>query len=350
MNARILAAVCLALLAGTLTRAEGETREGLVAEAERGNAQAQLRLGTMYDLGVDGPRAVARALRWYLRAAEAGLPEAQFNLAVMLDSGTGMERAPQAAALWYARAAASGHVRAQYNLGLLYSEGDGVPRNTGLARAWFGAAAEELPAARERHSALPPEDAFGMAVPTRLAMHRTGGGVRTFTWTAAESPDGVRFVVELRSQDGGASRLPVAARETVVSALAWPGAPEASAWRVVQLDPASGERRASSWRSLNPSPGDSFVILRPREDDAEAARLAATLKSVLDAAGHVTIIDPGPVPGGESMVLLGEGADAGLGEAISRFLPGQGTVRVRRTDGAAEEVGIVVPLIGGAGP
>jgi Calx-beta domain/Sel1 repeat len=109
--------------------------------AEAGDAQAQVSLGLLFDLGQGVPADPATAYMWYRRAAEAGLAQAQFNVAVMQDSGVVGPRDAVEAARWYAKAAAQGHHRAQYNLGQLYSSGDGVPHDIAEAKAWYRAAA-----------------------------------------------------------------------------------------------------------------------------------------------------------------------------------------------------------------
>jgi TPR repeat protein len=119
--------------------------------AEAGDAEAQVSLGLLFDLGQGAPANPAAAYMWYRRAAEAGLAQAQFNVAVMLDSGVIGPRNAVEAAGWYAKAAAQGHHRAQYNLAQLYSSGDGVPRNMTQAKAWYRvAAAGGLTAAADR--------------------------------------------------------------------------------------------------------------------------------------------------------------------------------------------------------
>lgn len=110
--------------------------------AEAGDAEAQISLGLLFDLGQGVPQDPATAYTWYRRAAEAGLSPAQFNVAVMLDSGVVGPRNAVEAAAWYAKAAVQGHHRAQYNLAQLYSSGDGVPRSIARAKAWYRVAAE----------------------------------------------------------------------------------------------------------------------------------------------------------------------------------------------------------------
>ena len=60
----------------------------LLQAAERGNAEAQFNLGTMYENGLGDSRYTAEgnrpeAIRWFLAAAEQGLPRAQIKLAEM---------------------------------------------------------------------------------------------------------------------------------------------------------------------------------------------------------------------------------------------------------------------------
>ena len=138
--------------------------------AEAGDAEAQVSLGLLFDLGQGVPEDPATAYKWYRRAAETGLAKAQFNVAVMEDSGVVGPRDAVAAARWYAKAAAQGHLRAQYNLAQLYSSGDGVPRDIAEAKAWYRVAARGgLTAAADKLAEIerdaPPGPALAEAVP-----------------------------------------------------------------------------------------------------------------------------------------------------------------------------------------
>jgi murein DD-endopeptidase MepM/ murein hydrolase activator NlpD len=119
----------------------GEARRIWVPLAEAGDAEAQFRLGLLFDLGQGVRKDLATAYMWYRRAAEAGLAQAQFNVAVMQDSGLVGPRNTVEAARWYRKAAVQGHHRAQYNLAQLYASGDGVPSNIAKAKAWYRVAA-----------------------------------------------------------------------------------------------------------------------------------------------------------------------------------------------------------------
>ena len=48
--------------------------------AEQGDADAQFKLGTMYNRGEGVPQDHAEALKWYRRAADQGHDVAQYNL------------------------------------------------------------------------------------------------------------------------------------------------------------------------------------------------------------------------------------------------------------------------------
>lgn len=60
--------------------------------AERGDAEAQSRLGVMYAAGRGVPQDYVAAVKWYRLAAEQGNAKAQHNLGVMYDKGRGVRR------------------------------------------------------------------------------------------------------------------------------------------------------------------------------------------------------------------------------------------------------------------
>ena len=55
--------------------------------AEKGNAEAQYRLGRLYDRGEGTEENPVLALEWYTKAAEQGVEEAQTNLGALYDLG-----------------------------------------------------------------------------------------------------------------------------------------------------------------------------------------------------------------------------------------------------------------------
>ena len=69
------------------------------------------------------------ALRVWLPTAEKGNAEAQVNVGEIFERGLGDEPNYEMAIFWYEKAAAQNNSRAQFNLGTLYEQGKGVKQN-----------------------------------------------------------------------------------------------------------------------------------------------------------------------------------------------------------------------------
>ena len=135
--------LCGALLIGLSAagRAQDSPTPAEIAEtrknAEQGDAEAQTRLGYLYDTGRGVPQDYSQAFLWYRRAADQGDATAQFNLGMLYNNGLGVPKDPDQAIAWWRKAADQGDAGAQFNLGFLYAEGRGVPQNDFLAMSWF---------------------------------------------------------------------------------------------------------------------------------------------------------------------------------------------------------------------
>ena len=68
--------------------------ETLQQRAEQGHADAQSRLGYMYDTGEGVPQDDVEAVKWYRLAADQGHDAAQYLLGVMYNSGRGVPHVP----------------------------------------------------------------------------------------------------------------------------------------------------------------------------------------------------------------------------------------------------------------
>ena len=108
--------------------------------ARNGNAEAQYRLGRLYENGLGTEQNPIIAVQWYRQAAAHGHASAQYNLGIMSAQGRGMPRDDTNAASYFLEAANQGHAKAQYHLGILYQTGRGVPQDPRKARYWFGRA------------------------------------------------------------------------------------------------------------------------------------------------------------------------------------------------------------------
>jgi hypothetical protein len=105
--------------------------------AEQGDADAQYRLGWMYEKGEGVPQNDKTALKWYTLSAKQGNVLAQYNLGVMYRDGQGVLQDDKTAVKWFRLAADQGDAPAQYNLGVMYDNGQGVPQDYKTAAKWY---------------------------------------------------------------------------------------------------------------------------------------------------------------------------------------------------------------------
>ncbi|MDO6562714.1 tetratricopeptide repeat protein [Amphritea sp. 1_MG-2023] len=113
--------------------------------AENGDANAQNRLGEMYEFGYGVTRDAAQAIQWYQLAADQGFVAAQHNLGRAYNFGTGIQQDFALAEKWYLKAAEQGHMEAMFFLGTLYSNnhgGDEKQQTNITAYAWLQNALE----------------------------------------------------------------------------------------------------------------------------------------------------------------------------------------------------------------
>ena len=111
--------------------------------AEKGNAEAQFKLGYCLYQGLGMEQDYAEAVKWFRKAAEQGLAEAQSNLGLCFYQGLGIEQDYAEAVKWYHKSAEQGHAEAQYNLGVCTGKGLGTKQNDAEAVNWIRKAAEQ---------------------------------------------------------------------------------------------------------------------------------------------------------------------------------------------------------------
>jgi TPR repeat protein len=76
--------------------------------AEKGNAEAQLKLAQMYQEGKGIAQNLQEAVKWSRKAAEQGLAQAQFFLGQMYATGKGVAKDAKEATKWLQKAADQG--------------------------------------------------------------------------------------------------------------------------------------------------------------------------------------------------------------------------------------------------
>ena len=103
--------------------------------AERGNAEAQYRIGRMYEFGQGYPQDKAQGITWIRKAAAQNHADAQQELGFIYASGNGVKRDDAQAIDWWRKAATQGNEDAQLKLAVVYHTGQGAAKDDVLALA-----------------------------------------------------------------------------------------------------------------------------------------------------------------------------------------------------------------------
>jgi TPR repeat protein len=123
------------------------TREELSelrALSEKGDAEAQEKLGSLYAEGYSVDKNVREAVKWWKKAAAQGNPEAEYELGIAHHEGLGgLAKSDKKALEWFRKAAEHGEPRAELNVGIAYYNGIGVEKDVTEAMKWFQLAARD---------------------------------------------------------------------------------------------------------------------------------------------------------------------------------------------------------------
>ena len=113
--------------------------------ADQGNAEAQSRLGFMYQVGHGVPQDDVAAASWYRKAADQGNASGQVNLGLFYEEGRGgLQKDDHEATRLYKLAADQGNAAGQNNLGVNYRDGlGGVSKDDREAARLFKLAADQ---------------------------------------------------------------------------------------------------------------------------------------------------------------------------------------------------------------
>jgi len=110
--------------------------------AEAGDAEAQFRVGRLYDVGEGQPRNGRKAVAWYEKAYAHGHVKAAYNLAYLYHKGVLIPQDYEKARKIYTYGAMRNHGSSQLHLGFIYIGGFGVTKNATEAYKWFFLAAD----------------------------------------------------------------------------------------------------------------------------------------------------------------------------------------------------------------
>jgi TPR repeat protein len=105
--------------------------------AESGDTKAQYDLSLMFIQGIGTKQNIGQGLVWLNRAAEKGNIEAMLELGVLYQKIDTLENTPQLALYWFEKAAMAGSAVGQYNLAHSYMDGGQIAVDLPKAYIWM---------------------------------------------------------------------------------------------------------------------------------------------------------------------------------------------------------------------
>lgn len=111
--------------------------------ADQGDAEARVRVGNMYQMGLGVQQDYAEASRFYRLAADQGNPNGENALGYMYNQGLGVPQDYAEAARLFKLSADQGNATAQFDLGRLYEMGLGVHQDAGEAARLYRLSADQ---------------------------------------------------------------------------------------------------------------------------------------------------------------------------------------------------------------
>ncbi len=112
-----------------------------MALAKKGNAEAQLKVGEMYEVGFGVRQNKREAIYWITRSANQGHEKAGFKLLYLNVEKKGLKGKNKAKMEALNSKAKQGNSQAQYYLGKMYAHGVGINKNSEKAISWLNKAA-----------------------------------------------------------------------------------------------------------------------------------------------------------------------------------------------------------------
>lgn len=100
-------------------------------------------VGRMYFTGQGTEKDDVEAFRWFEKGAEKGDADAQYRIGIFYANGIGTQKDKKKAFYWLSQSAEQEMNDAQYEVALMYDEGEGVTANRFEALNWYRKAAEQ---------------------------------------------------------------------------------------------------------------------------------------------------------------------------------------------------------------
>ncbi|HHJ35231.1 MAG TPA: sel1 repeat family protein, partial [Gammaproteobacteria bacterium] len=142
VNARffLLATITLVLLLPGMVRADG-LFDFQMKLAKKGNAEAEYKVGEMYETGFGVKKDMTEAMSWITKSADQGHETAGFKLLYWDVEKNGITDANKAKVESLKAKAKDGNPQAQYYVGSMYANGVGVKKDSNKAISWLNKAA-----------------------------------------------------------------------------------------------------------------------------------------------------------------------------------------------------------------
>jgi flagellar biosynthesis GTPase FlhF len=141
-NTRFIALMLLTLILTVSTMAQADGLFDFQMKlAQKGNAEAQFKVGEMYETGFGVKEDKAQALSWITKAADQGHETAGFKLLYWDIEKNGINNNNKAKLESLRTKAKEGNPQAQYYVGKMYSRGVGEKRDANKAISWLNKAA-----------------------------------------------------------------------------------------------------------------------------------------------------------------------------------------------------------------
>jgi hypothetical protein len=125
------------------TTAQTVSHDSIESLAEKGDAEAELKMGLRYTSIAWGIRDDKIAAQWFEKAARHNQVEAQYRYGLALLKGQGVIQDYKTAFYWLEKAARQGHAQAQFTLGEMYHSGLAIKSDIERAYLWFNLAAAQ---------------------------------------------------------------------------------------------------------------------------------------------------------------------------------------------------------------
>ncbi len=111
--------------------------------AEKGDAEAELKMGLRHASIAWGVKDDRIAAQWFEKAARKDQVEAQYRYGLALLKGQGIVQDYKTAFYWLEKAAQRGHALAQSTIGEMYHSGTAIKSDSERAYLWFNLAAAQ---------------------------------------------------------------------------------------------------------------------------------------------------------------------------------------------------------------